>query len=169
MMTNAAGPTLLGVDVILVGTILAGVAAAAIFMAIYAAITLKDPMADRVKALNERREELKAGIVKANAKKRTSLVRKTDQTEKVKDTLANMKVLQQSQLVDVQQKLAWAGFRNKELAVMVIGARLVLPVVLGLITFLVVYVLDYFPDWGSMKRLAALATLMGLGYKGPEL
>jgi len=130
------GPTLLGFDVILVGTLLAGVAALAVMLAVYAAVTVKDPMAKRVKALNARREELKAGIVKANARKRTSLVRRTDTTDKVKETLANMKVLQQSQIEVIQQKLAWAGYRNKELAVYVIGMRMVLPIVFGLAAFL---------------------------------
>ncbi len=169
MIDNPTGPTLLGFDVILVGTLLAGVAAMAVMFAIYTALTVKDPMAKRVKALNERRDELKAGIVKAGGKKRQSLVRKTDQTEKVKDTLKSMKVLQQSQIEIIQQKLAWAGIRNKELAVFVIGARLVLPLVLGLLVFVVVYALDFFPEWGSFKRYAALVTAMGLGYKGPEL
>jgi tight adherence protein C len=169
MFSSASGPTLLGFDVILVGTILAGVAAFAVIMAIYAAVTVKDPMAKRVKGLNARREELKAGIVKTNARKRQSLVRKTEGTEKVKETLASMRVLQQSQIEVIQQKLAWAGYRNRELAVLVIGARMIAPIVLGLIGFLVFYVSDTFPEWGSMKRLFALATCVGLGYKGPEL
>ena len=168
MIDNPTGPTLLGFDVILVGTILAGVAALAVMLAIYAALTVKDPMAKRVKAPNEPRDELKAGIVKAGGKKRQSLVRKTDQTEKVKDTLKNLKVLQQSQVEVIQQKLAWAGIRNKELAVYVIGARLVLPVVLGLLVFTVVYWLDYFPKWGELKKIAALAGAVGAGYMAPE-
>src|SRR6476659_8345091 len=121
MISNAPGPTLLSFDVIMVGTMLAAIAAFAVIMAVYAAVTVKDPMAKRVKALAARRDELKAGVVKANARKRTSLVRRTDSTDKVKEALASMKVLQQSQLEVIQQKLAWAGYRNKELAVYVIG------------------------------------------------
>ena len=169
VLDQPAGPTLLGFDVILVGTVLAGMAAFAVIMAIYAAITIKDPMAKRVQALNERREQLKAGIVTGGTKKRASLVRKTDTTDKVKDQLGKMKVLQQSQLEVVQQKLAHAGYRNKELAVVIIGLRAVLPVVLGLIGFLAIYVINYFPDWGPMTKLGAVAGLIGLGYKGPEL
>ena len=58
------GPTLLGFDVIWVGSLLVAVAAMAVMLAIYAAVTVRDPMAKRVKALNERREQLKAGIRK---------------------------------------------------------------------------------------------------------
>ena len=63
MMSNPPGPTLLGVDVFFVGTILSGIAAMAVLFAIYTAISVRDPMARRVKALNQRRDELKAGIV----------------------------------------------------------------------------------------------------------
>ena len=169
MIEQAPGPTLLGFDVVLVGTILAGVAALAVMFAIYAAVTVKDPMAKRVRALNERRDELKSGIVKATAKKRQSLVRKTQQTEKMKDTLEGMKVLQQSQIEEIQQKLAHAGIRNKELAVYVIAGRILLPLVLGGLGFTLIYLIDYFPDWGGMKRVGAMGALLFLGYKGPEL
>src|SRR3990167_919234 len=169
MISNAPGPTLLGFDVIVVGTMLAAVAAFAVMLAVYAALTVKDPMAKRVKALSARRDELKAGIVKANARKRTSLVRRSDQTDRVKETLASMKVLQQSQIEAVQQKLAWAGYRNKELAVYVIGARMILPIVFGVIVFVMLYVLNVMPEWGSMKKMFGLTAAVGLGYKAPEI
>ena len=160
---------MLGFDLIFIGTILVGVASLAVIMAIYAAVTVRDPMAKRVKALSERRDQLKAGIVTSSAKKRTSLVRKTDKTERMKDTLAGMKVLQDSQLAVIQQKLAHAGIRNKEFATYVIAARLVLPLILGGLGFLTIYVIDYFPDWGSTKRIGAFAVLLFIGYKGPEI
>lgn len=169
MLGSKAGPTLLGFDVIIVGTILAGIAAFAMILAIYAAITVKDPMAKRVKSLNARREELKSGIVKSHAKKRTSLVRKSDATDAMKEKLEGMKVLQQSQVNDIQQKLAFAGYRNKELAVFVIGARMILPIIFGTLGFVVIYVMDYFPDWGAMKRTGAMGLLLFLGYKAPEI
>ena len=169
VLDQPAGPTLLGFDVVMVGTVLAGMAAFAVIMAIYAAVTIKDPMAKRVEALNQRREQLKAGIITGGTKKRASLVRKSDTTDKVKDQLGKMKVLQQSQLEAVQQKLAHAGYRNKELAVLIIGLRAVLPVVLGIVGLLAIYVINIFPEWGPMYRLGAVATLIGLGYKGPEL
>ena len=169
MLNQPPGPTLLGFDVVLVGTILAGLAAFAVIMAIYAAVTIKDPMAKRVKALTDRRNELKAGIVTGGTKKRASLVRKTDTTDRVKDSLGKLNVLEQSQIKAVQQKLAHAGYRNRELAVIIIGLRAVLPIVFGLIGFLMIYVVEYFPDWGPMTRLGAVSVMLFLGYKGPEL
>ena len=168
-MNTSSGPTLLGFDVLLIGSIMAGLAAMAVMFAIYTAVTIRDPMQKRVKALNERREQLKAGIVTHNAKKRASLVRKSEATDKMKDTLNSLKVLQQSQLEVIQQKLAQAGIRRKELGVVVIFARMVLPVVLGGIAAFFIYGINYFPDWGGMKKLMAFAAAVGAGYKGPEI
>ncbi|AKH42451.1 tight adherence protein C [Altererythrobacter atlanticus] len=164
----APGPTLLGFDVVLIGTLLSAVAAFAVILAIYTAVTVKDPMAKRVKSLNERREELKAGIVK-QAKKRQNLTRRTEKTDRMKETLQGMKVLQESQVKEIQQKLAQAGYRNKELAVFVIFARMVLPIVLGFIGIIAFYWTDTFPEWGSFKRFMAFAALVIVGYKGPEV
>jgi len=161
-------PTLLGVDVVWVGSILAGVAALAVVLAIYAAITVRDPMAKRVKQLNERREQLKAGIV-GSARRRQSLVRKNQTADRLRELLSSLKVLQDSQIQDIQQKLAYAGMRKKEWAVAVIFGRMVLPIVLGLIAAGVLYWSNTFPEWGSLKRFMGFAGAVILGYKAPEL
>ncbi|RNJ62126.1 MAG: type II secretion system F family protein [Porphyrobacter sp. IPPAS B-1204] len=169
MIDQPKGPMLLGFDVIVVGTLLAGLAAFAMMLAIYAAVTIRDPMAKRVRALEARREQLKAGIVVAGSKKRTSLVRRTDTTDKVKDSLGRLNVLQESQIKTIQQKLAYAGYRNKELAVLIIGARAILPIVVGGIMGLLIYWVEFWPDWGPMTRLAAFAGSVFMSYKGPEI
>ena len=168
-MNTPPGPTLLGIDVIWVGSILVGLATLAVMFAIYTAITIRDPMQKRVKSLNERREQLKAGIITPATKKRAKLVRKNETTDKMRDTLSSLKVLQQSQLETIQQKLAQAGIRKKELGVAIIFARMVLPVVLGGIAGFVIYGINYFPDWGGMKRVMGFAAAVGAGYKGPEI
>jgi tight adherence protein C len=168
MLNQPAGPTLLGFDVLFVGTVLVGVAAAAVFLAIYAAITVRDPMSKRVKALNERREQLKAGISTA-PRKRQSLVRRNQTTDNLTKTLGSFKMIQDSQVKAVEQKLAQAGIRKKEYAVTVIFARLVAPIVLGVLVGTLVYYVNYFPEWSSFKRFMAFAAAIGLGYKGPDI
>ena len=168
MLNQPAGPTLLGFDVILVGTLLVAFATLAVMFAIYTAITIRDPMAKRVKALNARREELKAGIV-TTARKRQSIVRKNETTDKMGDVLKGLRVLQDSQLKHVQQKLAQAGIRKKEWGVAVIFARMVMPIVLGGIAGMVIYGINFFPDWSSMKKFGAFAVMVGAGYKGPDI
>jgi tight adherence protein C len=169
MINQPTGPTLLGFDVILVGTLLAGLAAFAVMLAIYAALTIRDPMAKRVKALEARREQLKAGIVTSASKKRTSLVRRTDTTDKMKDSLGRLNVLQESQIQAIQQKMAHAGYRNKEWAVLIIVARAILPIIIGLVMGLLIYWVDFWPDWGPMKRLAVFGGSVLMSYKGPEI
>lgn len=164
-----AGPTLLGVDLILVGTLLSGIAAVAIMLAVYAAITVRDPMAKRVKSLNERREALKSGMITGTARKRASLVRKNETADKMRDTLSMLKVLQESQVKEIQRKMAQAGIRSKEWAVAVIFARMVLPILLGGTAAFMAYAINYFPEWGSFKKLAFFAAALGAGYKGPDL
>ncbi|WP_205478754.1 type II secretion system F family protein [Sphingomonas arenae] len=167
-MQPAAGPTLLGVDVIWVATILSGVATMAVLIAIYAATTVKDPMARRVKALNERREQLKAGIV-ASTNKRKKLTNQNAAADKVRGILSSFKMIQDDQLKKTQVKLMQAGIRAKDLAFFIIFARFVLPVVLGALAILFIYVLDFFPDWGGIKRYAVTAGTLVLSYKAPDI
>ncbi|MBC7159451.1 MAG: type II secretion system F family protein [Porphyrobacter sp.] len=169
MITPPSGPTLLGIDVVLAGTVLAGIAAAAMVLAIYAAVTVRDPMARRVRSLAARREELKAGLLARPNARRHSLLRRTRTTDRIREALASMKVLQDSQISAIQQKLAHAGYRNKELAVTVILARMVLPIVLGLTAVVLVYGIEIYPEWGAFKRFLAFAAAILAGYKGPEL
>src|SRR3569623_125454 len=86
-MAPAPHPTLLGVDVLMVATFLAAVATFAVLVAIYAATTVKDPMAKRVKALNERREQLKAGIVASTSKRRRNITNRNEVADKVRPLL----------------------------------------------------------------------------------
>src|SRR6201990_182833 len=135
---QAQGPTLLGFDVIWIATLLSAVATVAVMLAIYAATTVKDPMARRVKALTERREQLKAGIV-ASTNKRKKLTNRNEAADRVRSILSQFKMLQDDQLKKTQMKLMQAGIRTKDLAFFIIFARFVLPVVLGLVAVIALY------------------------------
>jgi tight adherence protein C len=163
------GPTIMGIDVLMVATFLAAIATFAVLVAIYAATTVRDPMAKRVKALNERREQLKAGIVASSSKRRRNITNKNEMADKVRGFLGSLKMLQDSQVQKAQQRLMQAGIRSKDLAFVVIFARLVLPVVLGTVIIIGVYLLDWFPAWGAFKKYALVAGTLGLAYKAPDL
>ncbi|HKU92792.1 MAG TPA: type II secretion system F family protein, partial [Sphingomicrobium sp.] len=137
-----SGPTLLGFDIIWIATMLSAVATFAVLLAIYAATTVKDPMARRVKALNERREQLKAGIV-ASTNKRKKLTNRNEAADKVRSILSSFKMLQDDQIQKTQLKLMQAGIRTKDLAFFIIFARFVLPVVLGIGIVILIYVINY--------------------------
>src|SRR5437588_8976781 len=151
-----SGPTLLGFDVIYIATLLSAVATFAVILAIYAATTVRDPMARRVKALNERREQLKAGIV-ASTNKRKKLTNRNQAADRVRSVLSQFKMLQDDQLKKIQLRLMQAGIRTKDLAFFLILARFVLPVVLGLAAVVALYGFGMYPDWSWLRRYMTVA------------
>ena len=167
-MMHAPGPTLLGVDVIWVATMLSAVATLAVLTAVYAATTVKDPMARRVKALNDRREQLKAGIV-ASTNKRRKLTNKNEAADRVRSILSSFKMLQDDQIKKTQMRLLQAGIRAKDLAYFIILAKFVMPLVLGGGVIVALYGFDLEPDWGAFKRYAATAIALIGSYKAPDL
>ncbi len=167
-MGGTAGPTLMGVDVIWVATILSGIAGFAVVLAIYAATTVRDPMAKRVKALNDRREQLKAGIT-ASTKRRAKLVQRNDTADKMRGMLSSLRVLQDSQLKAAQSKLVQAGIRSKDWAVAVIFGRMAIPIVLGGFMIFWVYGTDAWATWGPIKKYALVAVTLVLSYKAPDI
>jgi tight adherence protein C len=169
MTIPATGPTVMGIDVVMVATFMAAVATFAVLVAIYAATTVKDPMAKRVKALNERREQLKAGIVASTSKRRRNITNKNEMADKVRGVLGSLKMLQDEQVEKAQQRLMQAGIRSKDLAFVVIFARLVLPIVIGTTVIVGVYFLEWFPEWGAIKRYGLVAGSLILSYKAPDL
>jgi tight adherence protein C len=168
-MTETAGPTLLGIDLFTVATMLAALAVFALLVALYAATTVRDPMTRRVKALNERREQLKAGITASTSRRRSKLNATNEATDRMRAFLGSLKVLQESQLKQAQIKLMQAGIRSKDAAIAVIFGRLVLPIVIGGTAVVGVYLLNWFPEWGAFKRYALVAGSLLLSYKAPDL
>lgn len=164
-----SGPKLLGVDVMTVATLLTALAVLALLFALYMATTVRDPMARRVKALNERREQLKAGIAAPRAKRRASLTQTNQHTDWMRMLLGKLQVLQDSQVQQAQTKLLQAGIRSRDAAVAVIFARMIMPIVLGLVAVLFVYVLDWFPAWSPLKKYMAVAGTLIASYKAPDI
>ena len=162
------GPTLLGFDVIWIATILSGIATMAVLTAIYAATTVKDPMARRVKALNERREQLKAGIV-ASTNKRKKLTNRNQAADRVRSILGQFKMLQDDQIKKIQTKLMQAGIRTKDLAFFIIAARFIAPLVLGTTAIVLIYLVDYWPAWSWLRRYITVAGVLILSYKAPDI
>jgi tight adherence protein C len=169
MTPPSSGPMIMGIDVVTVATALSAVATFAVLIAIYAATTVRDPMAKRVKALNERREQLKAGIVASTSKRRKTISNRNEAADKVRNLLGSLRMLQDEQVVKAQRKLMQAGYRSKDLAFVVIFARFVMPLVIGTTVIMGVYVLDWFPEWGAFKKYGAVASSLIGSYKAPDL
>jgi tight adherence protein C len=165
----ATGPKLLGVDVFMVATFLAGMATFALLVALWAVTTVRDPMARRVKALNERREQLKAGIVASTSKRRAKLNSTSAVNERMRAVLGSLRVLQESQVKQAQRQLMQAGIRSKDMAYAVIFARLVMPIILGGGVVLAIYVFGWLSDWSDIKRFGVAAAALIGSYKAPDV
>ena len=100
--TPVPAGTLFGLTATDFGTLLAALATLATLFALYAVMTVRDPMAKRVKTLNDRREQLKAGITASTARRRAKLVKKNQATDQMRSLLSNLKVLQDDQLKEAQ-------------------------------------------------------------------
>ena len=161
--------TLMGYPVSLLATLIAAIELGAVLIAVYAATTVRDPMAKRVKALNERREQLKLGITASTSKRRQSLTARNQATDRMRSWLGTLKVLQDSQVKAAHIKLMQAGIRSKDAAVAVIFARMMLPIVIGGTALLLVYGLDAFPKWGPLKRYIVVAVALFGSYKAPDV
>lgn len=164
-----AGSKLMGIDMLTVATMLAALATLALIFALYTITTIRDPMAKRVKALNDRREQLKAGIVASSSRRRTKLNATNAATDRMRTFLSTLQVLQDTQLKQAQAKLMQAGIRSRDTAVAVIFGRLVLPIVIGGGAALAIYGFGWLGDWSPLKRFMAFAIALVGSYKAPDL
>ncbi|WP_294244234.1 type II secretion system F family protein [uncultured Sphingomonas sp.] len=166
-MTSPA-PAILGLDPASLSALLWGVCVFALLVAGYALIGGRDPMTKRVRALNERRELLKAGI-DSGPRRRTQLIDRATLLERIRTVLGALKMLQDEQVKAIQLRLLQAGIRSKEMAFAVIFGRLALPIVLGGGMALWVYGTEDFADWSGFSRYMIVAGTLLLAYKAPDL
>jgi tight adherence protein C len=160
--------TYLGMDMATLVTLVSAVAVLVLLAALYTAMTVRDPMARRIKALNARRAELKAGIT-ASPRKRTSLIKTSQHTDWMRTFLASFRALQDTQLKAARRKLVQAGIRSRDAAVTVIFARMAGPILVGSVLIIGVYGLGWFSSWGGLKKYCLVAGALVLAYKAPDL
>ena len=159
--------TILGFTPADIATVLAACAALAMMTAVWAVTTVRDPMRGRVKALQERREQLKAGITAS--RKRSSVAAKTEATDFMRGVLKRMRVLQDTQTQAAAKSLAQAGIRSKDAVVLLLFARMASPLILGGGMMVAVYVLHLFDGYSNMMRsMIAAGALIG-SYKAPDV
>ncbi len=160
-------PTIMGLAYADIGTAFAGMAALATLFALWTATTVRDPMRGRVKALQARREQLKAGL--AAPRRRAGVVRRAGATDVMRTILNRLSVMQDAQTQAASLRLAQAGIRSRDAVVSFMFARLMAPLLLGGGMFVSVYVLHLFDHYGPLTRaMIAGSSLLG-SYKAPDL
>lgn len=167
-MKDGAFPIPFGFTPTDLATLLAGVAVFMVMLALWGATTVRDPMRSRIKALQERRAQLKAGISAPRRRSENKKIR-ADTTDAMRAILNKLKVLQDEQTKQVAEKLAQAGFRSKDSVVTFQFARLISPLAFGVIAFFAIFVFGFLAEKTlSTKALACMGIIL-LGYKAPDL
>ncbi|WCL55050.1 type II secretion system F family protein [Gimibacter soli] len=157
---------ILGINMIDLLSIMTGLVAFVVMFAVYQAALVRDPMKGRVKALQDRREMLKAGLV--TTKRRTSQVKKADSGGLMRVLADKLKLLQNEQAKKTQALLVQAGYRSNEALVAYQVARLVLPMLFGLLAVFFFYGLGVLPDKKAFYPLYSIGAVFA-GYKLPDL
>lgn len=152
-----------GEDVI---TLLAATSAFLVMMAIWSTGVIKDGMDGRIKALQERRSDLKRGYV-APVKRR--------QTMKEKKHVGLMHIfvnklnfMKKEQGDKFQLKLTQAGYRSKEALIIFLFFKLILPVLIGIVALISIYGLGMFDLSSSQKLFAVIGSALAASYS-PEI
>ena len=131
----------------------------------------RDPMTRRVRALNDRREQLKAGVAASKTRRRAKMEKKkaSISVDRMKAILGSMKMLQDSQLKTASLNLSRAGIRTKDAAITVIFFRLVAPIMIGGTAAIGVYLLHWFPGASAFKQYMIVAGALLTSYKAPDI
>lgn len=130
----------------------------------------RDPMARRVRALNDRREQLKAGVAASKTRRRAKMEKTASLSiTRMKKFLGSMKMLQDSQLKAASLNLSRAGIRTKDAAITVIFFRLVAPILIGGTAAIGVYLLNWFPEASAFKKYMIVAGTLLISYKAPDI
>lgn len=157
---------ILGIPTIDLLSMFTGVVAFMILLAIYQTALVKKPMAGRVKTLQDRRDALKAGLVRTS--KRTSQIKKADGVGQLRELADKLKLLQNEQTKKLTLQLQQAGFRSKDALVIYQVARLAMPLVMGLVGIILFYGMGVMAEYATFHPMMA-AGLVFLGLKLPDL
>lgn len=152
-----------GEDVI---TLLAAASAFLVMMAIWSTGIIKDGMDGKIKALQERRQDLKRGYV-APVKRRQTV--KTKSHVGIMHTLVSkFNLLKNEQAEKFQLKLTQAGYRSKEALVIFLFFKLVLPVIISIVAIIVIYGLGMFELTAIQKLISVIGSALFASYS-PEI
>ncbi|MBV7255241.1 type II secretion system F family protein [Pacificimonas sp. WHA3] len=157
----------MGLTAIDLVTILVIVGALAMLTAVWSVATVKDPMRGRVKALQDRREQLKAGITAS--RKRTKVAKSAEATDQMRSVLKKLKVLQDEQAKEASIRLAQAGIRSKDAVIKLLFARLVSPFVFAGFTAFLVFGMGVGADYSQTMKTGMFCAALLLGYKAPDI
>lgn len=164
-MSSTDLPLPFGLSPVDLATILAALASLALCAAIWAATTVRDPMRGRIKALQERRDMLKAGMLAPTRRKAQT---KTE-VEAMRKIVTSLKLLQDEQAKKAQEKLMCAGWRTKDALVTFLFAKLIAPVAVFIVMMGLMLFGDFLSHMPLVGRMGVALGAVLLSSIAPEI
>lgn len=132
--------------------------------AVWYALLEKHPMERRARLVAARRAELRGGMLRDKGPRK----RQKESLGAMRQVVNALKLMQSQQTDKLHDRLAQAGLRSRDAIIVFLFFKLAMPVLLGALTFLAVYLLEV-GDLPPMARLAAVLGGAVLGFFVPEL
>jgi tight adherence protein C len=151
-----------GGDVLIVAV--AAIAAFINVYFVYRVTLVRDPLAPRLKALEERRKALRAGVI--GPKRRAT--RREKSMSFARQTVNHFNLLRTREAQRATIKLMKAGWRSRDALTIYLFLRLALPLVFGVVAMLFVYVFKMWDLTGMMKPGACILAVI-LGAYAPDI
>jgi tight adherence protein C len=148
-------------------TILVGVTAFLMVVAVWNTMIVRDPMRSRIKALAERREAMRTGFVAPQRRDRT----KTQREKSVgimRQVVKRLNLMRSQSSQKIVQKMAAAGWRSKDATIIYLFFKMVLPIIVGVAATILLFgvgILDLKP----LTRMGAAIGSVLLAAMAPDL
>jgi tight adherence protein C len=144
--------------------LLSASAAFLMVVAIWYGLLERHPMEARAKMLASRRDELRSHALKDKGARR----RQKESLTLMRRVVAALKLLQSQQTDKLHDKLSQAGLRSRDAIIVFLFFKVAMPVVLGALAFIAVYLLQVV-DLSPGARLLTVLGGVALGFFSPEL
>lgn len=146
-----------GLTAIDAATIASAMAAFMLCVAFWNALTIRDPMRGRVKMLQSRRDELRAGLLKTDTRSRLRRKTKVDILRRLGHRFS---IIQSEQAKKTELKMLQAGWRSKDAPIIFAFAKLGAPLILGVFALVFVSWLNIFQWEPPVKFLVTVGAIV---------
>jgi tight adherence protein C len=133
-------------------------------LAVWYGLIERDPMERRARLLADRRAELRGQALKDRGHRR----RQQESLGIMRRVVVMLKLLQSQQSSKLNARLAQAGLRSRDAAIVFLFFKVAAPVLLGAAAFFLVYLLEI-GNLAPATRLCVVLAGAGLGFFAPEL
>ncbi len=145
---------------------LAGLAAFVSVIALWQALLVRDPLAQRARSVALREKELRAAMLAPRARTERAAVGQSHAF--MARVVARLRLMQGNKTQQIRDRLTQGGFRTREALVSYLFFKLTLPIVFGVLAVLLLEVFRLY-NLPPMGRLAASVLAVVFGAYAPEI